>query len=97
MWIDGANDEKCVLNDILKALKFVRPKIAICGHDFTKKILPNWNAIVNVFKWKSELDPESGVDIKFNDTSWLVWTDGNVDERFNDIDPQNLIDEESKA
>lgn len=84
VWLDGANDEKCILNDIIKTLKYVKPKIAVCGHDFTQDIPPNWNAVVNVFPWKKEFDPESAVDIKFNDTSWLVWTDKEL--KFNDID-----------
>lgn len=83
VYIDGANSAREVLNDILKSLKNVKPKVAVGGHDFTRDIRSNWNVIASVFPWKEELEPESGVDMKFRDSSWLVWTDKEV--QFNDF------------
>lgn len=61
VYIDANHTYDYAKNDILKSLHYIKPKYAICGHDYH----PNWG----VMKAVNEIFTKP--DFTFQDTSWL--------------------------
>ena len=73
VYIDANHEYEFVKYDIQKTLDVIKPKMAICGHDYDDPNIPGVKKAVDEIFGKKP-------DMTFIDTSWLYWLDINKSE-----------------
>lgn len=90
VYIDAAHNYEDCKNDILNALNYVKPKIAICGHDYND---PEYSLeMIDQPGVRKAVEEIFGLpDRSFLDTSWVKWLNGHERENEMSLDYDFLM------